>query len=101
MRFGRAFAVLIVALAPMAAHAACEDGVTGRGRAANPQNYEPPKHYDMGALARSRAIADWQQSVRKKCPARSSSWAKAHRKDLQCEGYAGGTECTATGVPRK
>ena len=96
-----ACAVLALTLAGPAFAASCSAGVTGSGRAANPLNYDPPKHYNAGVLAKSRAIADWRIAVAAKCPRASTHWWRATGKKLECDGYAGGTGCEATAVPAR
>lgn len=94
-------AILAIALAGPAAAGPCSDGITGAGKAANPMNYDPPKHYNMNALARKRAIADWHEKVELKCPHESSLWLRARNKKIACDGYAGGLGCEATAVPAR
>lgn len=97
-----AAAVCAVALAhPAIAAPACKDGVTATGRAANPMNYDPPKHYDAQKLATTRAIEAWSADVRARCGSRSPHWWRATGKSIECEGHAGGTGCTATATPAK
>jgi len=91
----------LLALAPTAASAeanAC-GSITATGRAANPANYEPPRHYDMNALARRRAIEAWRAKTAEACPRSSNIWWRARNRAIACEGYAGGLGCEATGVP--
>lgn len=82
-----------------AAQAACGP-VTGSGQAANPQNFDPPRRYDVVTLAKVRAVGAWKAAVRARCPGQSLSWTRALKRDLSCEGKAGGTSCVATGTPR-
>ncbi len=91
--------LLSFALAGPAGADACDQPVTGVGRAANPLNYDPPKHYNMEKLAKGRAIAKWRTAVALKCAARSSLWWRAGNKKIACEGYAGGLGCEVTGTP--
>ena len=94
--------ILAVALAgPAAAESACQAGITGVGRAANPLNYDPPKHYNMGELAKKRAIANWHEQVNAKCRHDSSLWFRARNKKIECDGYAGGIGCEATAIPAR
>lgn len=74
--------------------------ISGTGSAANPQNYNPPRRYDMVTLAKAHAVGAWKNAVRSLCPGHSTSWTKARGKSISCEGYAGGTQCVATGKPR-
>lgn len=86
-----------LALAGSAA-AAC-GSVSAQGRAANPANYDPPKHYDMESLAKARAIAAWRVTAARQCPASSAAWSLATGRSIDCEGVAGGLECQAAGAP--
>lgn len=101
--FLASIAVLAVAVAtPAAAEGiACVTGITGVGKAANPLNYDPPRHYDMLALAKRRAIANWHEEVEAKCPHASSYWFRARTKKVTCDGYAGGTGCEAFAIPAR
>ena len=94
-------ALVSLAFASPAAAEGCRRATTGVGRAGNPLNYDPPKHYNAEKLARSRAIANWQVSVRAACPQASTLWLRASDKKISCEGYAGGTGCEATATPAK
>lgn len=96
-----AFAMCSLALAGPAAAEGCRVATTGVGRAANPLNYDPPKHYNMEKLAKSRAIANWQSAVKAACPEASTLWFRALGKKISCDGYAGGTGCEATATPAK
>ena len=102
-----ALAVLVAAvglaagLAPASAESACEQSITASGRAANPQNYDPPKHYNPETLAKDRAIAKWRELVAAKCPHDSNFWWRARDRKVTCEGYAGGISCEASGTPAK
>jgi hypothetical protein len=88
-----------VLLAECGALAAECGAISASGRAANPLNYDPPKHYDMEALAKARAIAAGRAAVRASCPGSSSTWDRAGQRSLFCEGYAGGLACEATATP--
>ena len=101
-------AVIILACAGMAlghsaagAEPACTSPLTASGRAAYPLNYDPPKHYNAEKLAKDRAIAKWRELVASKCPQSSNLWWRARDRKVDCEGYAGGTGCEATGIPSK
>ena len=89
-------ATLLLVAAEPAAASICANKVVGQGRAANPANYDPPRHYDMVKRARERAIAAWRAKVARGC---SSNWSRASKRNVDCEGYAGGTECTASATP--
>ena len=90
-----------LALANPAAADGCRRATTGSGRAANPANYDPPKHYNMEKLAKSRAIANWQEKVRAACSGASTAWLRARDKKIECDGYAGGLGCEATATPAR
>ena len=93
-------AASILALSPATlAHAGCADGMTGVGRAANPSHYDPPRKYDVVELARTRAELAWLKAVKAECPGRSVIWLRSSGRKVECEGYAGGTECTVTAIP--
>ena len=88
--------IAMVAVGGPAAAAICANSVVGKGRAANPANYDPPRSYDMVKRARERAIAAWRAKIARGC---SRNWSRASKRNVDCEGYAGGTECTATATP--
>ncbi|MFA5948653.1 MAG: hypothetical protein WC807_00050 [Hyphomicrobium sp.] len=81
--------------------AGCKTGVSALGSAANPMNYDPPKRYNMEALAKTRAIAAWRAEVRKSCPGHLSYWWAASKRSVICEGHAGGLSCEVTAVPAR
>lgn len=83
------------------AAADCQSVISSEGRAANPMNYDPPKHYDMETLAKSRARAAWRQAVQSGCPGYSANLQKAKQRTDFCEGYAGGLSCTVNAVPSR
>jgi hypothetical protein len=85
-------------LATVPAFAECGT-IGGSGRAADPMNFDPPRRYDMVTAAKVHAVGAWKKEVRARCPGSSTSWEKARRKNIACEGYAGGTACTATATP--
>jgi hypothetical protein len=103
IRLAAAVAALVVSAAaalPAAADpAACHDGISAMAKAANPMNYDPPKHYDAESLAKSRAISAWRSKVESLCPHHSSHWWRAHDKKVSCEGYAGGIGCDVSAIP--
>lgn len=90
--------ISLLAFAP-SAFAEC-GAISGTGSAANPQNFSPPRRYDMVTLAKAHAVGAWKKAVRNLCPGHSTSWTKARAKSISCEGYAGGTQCVATGKPQ-
>lgn len=94
-----AAACVLLATSCAAIAGACDGGVTGQGRAANPMNYDPPRHYDMEKTARRRAIAAWRAEVGRRCPKASTAWWRARDRKIECDGYAGGLGCAATAVP--
>jgi hypothetical protein len=96
-----ALALLSLGMATTAEADGCRKSTTAVGRAANPANYDPPKHYNMEKLAKTRAIANWQAAVRTNCPEASTLWLRASDKKISCEGYAGGLGCEATATPAK
>jgi hypothetical protein len=94
--------LVLAACAPASAHwSGCRDGVAAVGRMANGLNFDPPRHYDAERLARSRAIAAWQQKVALRCPGRSTFWWRAYDKRIDCEGYAGGVACQVRAAPAR
>jgi hypothetical protein len=71
------------------------------GRMANGLNFDPPRNYDTMALARTRAIAGWQQKVAALCLRHSPPWWHAHAKQLVCECHADGIGCEVTAKPAR
>ena len=96
-----ACAVLALTLTGPAFAASCSAGVTGSGQAANPLNYDPPKHYNVEKLAKQRAIAAWHEAVEAKCQHVSSHWWRARNKKIECDNHAGGLGCEATAIPAR
>ncbi len=92
---------VVAGLAPAAAENTCMQSITASGRAANPLNYDPPKHYKAEKLAKDRAVAKWRELVAFKCPHDSNLWWRARGRKVDCEGYAGGIDCAASGTPAK
>lgn len=99
LNFLKACACLIACLAAPAHAAEGCGSVSAQGRAANPANYDPPKHYDMESVAKARAVAAWRVTAARQCPASTAAWSRATGRSVDCEGYAGGLECTARGTP--
>ena len=95
----KALSCLFACLAVPASAAAGCDSVSAQGRAANPANYDPPRHYDMEELAKARAIAAWRVIAARECAVSRAAWSKATGRSVDCEGYAGGLECTARATP--
>lgn len=52
-------------------------------------------------LAKRRAIDAWQMTVATKCAGYSSKWWRARAANVECEGTAGHTHCTATAKPAR
>jgi len=94
-------AVAIVTQPAAANPAQCTVVVTATGRAGNPQNYEPPRHYDAEKLASARAIQAWQAKAAHQCPHYSNLWTRARNRKLDCEGHAGGISCQASATPAR
>ena len=93
-------ALTTTSTAALADPAACHTGITGMGRMSSGMAYDPPRHYDAGKIARKKAIADWRTKVAATCPHHSTWWIRASSKAIVCDGYAGGTGCEATAIPR-
>lgn len=96
---GTALLLVIACLAPAHAEDACLEPVKAYARAANPLNYDPPKHYNPERLAKDRAIARWRDEVASKCPRASNLWWRARDRKVECEGYAGGIGCDVSAIP--
>lgn len=94
-----ALALCLLASASSAEAADCSRGVTARGRAANPQNYDPPKSYDAETLATARAKHAWSATVANACPGFSTKWWLSRSRNVLCEGTAGGVACEIKAVP--
>jgi len=92
---------LLAAMSQASAENACREAISATGKAANPANYDPPKHYNMEKLAKDRAIAAWRALVANKCPHDSNLWWRARNRKVSCEGYAGGTGCEASATPAR
>lgn len=93
-------AALLIGFTTTSAEAGrCDRGFYAQARVANGLNYDPPRHYDATALARSRAIGLWKMKVRTLCPDHSAFWWRAFEKDVACEGYAGGIGCRVAARP--
>jgi len=88
-----------LAARPAGAGMTCGASFTASGKAANPLNYDPPRHYNPEKLARDRAIAAWRAKVSQICPQVSNFWWRARDRKISCEGYAGGIGCEVSGTP--
>lgn len=77
----------LAAAAPAAADCVDGAGIVGHGRAANPLNYDPPRHYDMVARARAAAVAAWVARIEESCRHAIPDWRRATSRRLDCEGY--------------
>ena len=97
---GAAAVLALAATSALADAPACTTGITGMGRMSNGMAYDPPRHYDAEKLARKKAIRDWHEKVEAMCPHHSAWWWRAHNKSISCDGYAGGTGCEATAIPK-
>lgn len=93
--------LLAVGVGGAAAKDECQGAIVASARAPNGLNLEPPQHYDTEKLARSRAIASWQQKVAALCPQDSTLWWRARDKKVDCEGYAGGIGCEVSARPAR
>lgn len=94
-----ALALCLLASADGTEAAECSGGVTAHARAANPQNFDPPKSYDAETLATARAKNTWSATVAHACPGFSTKWWLSRGRSVQCEGTAGGVSCEVKAVP--
>lgn len=93
--------LMVVASALPAVADSCDTPVGGAGRAAHPQNFDPPKKYDVGTKAERNAIAAWRVTVQQSCPGASPIWWAARDRHVVCESYAGGVACEASAIPAR
>ena len=94
----------ILALAPApsdARPAMCKGPVTGSATAKRGDLFDPPRHYDVEAVARQRAIEAWRKAVAEACPGASTDWQRAGSRKVVCEGVMGGLGCEATAMPAR
>jgi hypothetical protein len=104
-----AVATLIFALsaqssASNASNGACSAAISADGVSAHVEgsaDFERYHGHVPEGLAKSRAIAAWQQKVASDCAGFSAKWWRAKAASVECDAGMGHDYCTATAVPAR